>query len=121
MLLNPQFLTTVVPQRPTDDGMGNVTWSGDQGGAPALPAIQAVIWAGGQAGSHSVRLAADRGPQWTAFAQLFVPRGTDIQSGDRITYQGLVYVVSGVASGDQLQPFTGNDFGWMVFNVEGHA
>lgn len=113
-LLDPQFATSVVPQRPTDDGMGNTTWAD-------LDPVSAVFWAGGHAASHSVRLAADRGPQWTAFAQLFVPRGTDIRSGDRIPYQGLLYVVSGVAAGDQVHPFSGNDFGWMVFNVEGHA
>lgn len=113
-LLNPKFMITVVPQRPTDDGMGNITWAN-------RPPIQAVIWAGGHAAAHSVRLAVDRGPQWTAFAQLFVPRGSDVKSGDRIPYRGLVYVVSGPASGDQVHPFTEHDFGFMAFNVEGHA
>jgi hypothetical protein len=113
-LLNPQFTTTVVPQRPTDDGMGNTVWAD-------LPAVQAVIWAGGHAAARSVRLSTDRGPQWTAFAQVFLPRGSDVKSGDRIPYQGVFYVLSGVTSGDEVHPFTGNDFGWMVFNVEGHV
>lgn len=115
MLLNPQFLPTVVPQRPTDDGMGNTTWTD-------LPPIQAAVWIGSRgSGAHSVALGGQRGPTWTEFSQLFVRRDCGLKSGDRIPYQGLFYVLSGSPSGDQVHPFTGHDFGWMTFIPEGHS
>lgn len=113
-LLNPAFVTTVVPQRPTDDGMGNTTWAD-------LPSVSVLVWSGGRSGgAHAVTMGGSKGPSWTQFAQVFVPRGADLQSGDRIPYQGLQFVISGTPSGDQMQPFTGHDFGWMAFEAEGH-
>lgn len=113
-LLDPQFKTTVVPQRPTDDGLGNTTWAD-------LPATKLAIWLGSRGmGGHSVTLGGSKGPSWTEFGFVFAPRGSDLKSGDRIPYQGLFYVLSGKPSGDQVHPFTGHDFGWMVFTVEGH-
>jgi hypothetical protein len=114
MLLNPKFLTTVVPQRPTDDGMGNTGWVD-------LDPVPVALWIGSRgSGTHSVTLGGAKGPSWTEFAQIFVPKDCGLQSGDRIPYQGLVYVISGTPSGDQVHPFTGNDFGFMSFTVEGH-
>jgi hypothetical protein len=113
-LLGPIELTPVVPQRPTDDGMGNIAWTD-------LAAVNVLFWLGSRgSGTRSVTLGGERGPTWTEFGQVFIPRGYDIKSGDRIPYQGLLYVISGKPSGDQLHPFTGHDFGWMSFNVEGH-
>lgn len=112
-LLNPQFLTSVVPQRPTDDGMGNTTWTGENG-VPDLPAVRVAVWLGSPSSA-----AGQRGPAWQEQAQVYVPRGSDLKSGDRIPYQGLKLVLSGIAVGDQVHPFTGHDFGWMVFSVVG--
>jgi hypothetical protein len=112
--MNPRFATTVVPQRPTDDGMGNTVWAD-------LPPIKVVVWLGSRgSGTHSVALGGQRGPTWTEFGQVFAPRGSDLKSGDRVPYQGLQLVLSGTPTGDQVHALTGHDFGWMSFNVEGH-
>ena len=106
-LLDPQYVTSVVPQRPTDDGMGNTTWAD-------LSAVDVVIWAGAPG-----LMSGAKGPLWSESAQVFARRGSDLKSGDRIPYQGSLWVLSGTPAGDQVHPFTGHDFGWMAFSVEG--
>lgn len=48
-----------------------------------------------------------------------VPRGTDVKVGDRFTYGGQHYMLATGPDGDQVHPFTGDDFGWMTFTFIG--
>lgn len=52
-------------------------------------------------------------------AEFYVPRGTDLKARDRIRRtNGEEYTVTGHSLWDQVDPFTGHDFGWTVFQVE---
>lgn len=44
---------------------------------------------------------------------VFTPRGVDRKDGDRFTHNGKEYELFGPARGDQDQPFTGADLGWV--------
>lgn len=49
---------------------------------------------------------------------LFVPRGSDLKDGDRVTYQDRVYGIIGNAQWDMNQPFTGGSFGYVAFAIQ---
>ena len=49
---------------------------------------------------------------------LFVPRGSDLKDGDRVTYQDRVYGIIGNAQWDMNQPFTGSSFGYVAFAIQ---
>lgn len=52
-------------------------------------------------------------------AQLYVRRGSDVQSRDRILRSnGQEYAVIGHSMWDQDSPLTGSNFGFMLFQVE---
>lgn len=73
-------------------------------------------------GSSSYRAFPDRTGKREAqriFADLYVPRGTDLKARDRIKRaNGDEYAVISPALWDQPHPMTGHNFGWMVFQVE---
>lgn len=50
--------------------------------------------------------------------QVFIPRGLDRQAGDQFEVAGGKYTLAGRARGDMVHPFTGDDFGWVGFDVE---
>lgn len=83
-------------QRPTEDPDGNVTWT-------PTSSIAAVV--SFNSPGHSGRV--------------FVPRGSDVQAGDRFGYQGFSYTVLAVVHGDGRHPISGRDLGWMVFTFQG--
>lgn len=93
-VINPAFTTAIAAQRPTVD-FGEETFTD-------LPMFQAVI-------STAVS---------SKEATLFCPRGTDLEGGDRFTYQGRQWRVAGWKSGDCDHPVTGDDFGWMAYRIE---
>lgn len=81
--------------------------------------VQGVIaWGGARA---NARFSKDRTRRESAgvTAELYVKRGTDLQARDRIERSnGQVYIVTGHSLWDQVQPQSGHNFGWMVFQVE---
>lgn len=53
-------------------------------------------------------------------AELYIPRTSDLKQRDRIKRSnGEWYQVIGAGAWDQLQPQTGRDFKWQVFQVIG--
>lgn len=48
---------------------------------------------------------------------LFVPRGSDLKDGDRVTYQDQKFGVIGNAQRDMNHPFTGDDFGVVYYAI----
>lgn len=50
--------------------------------------------------------------------QAFVPRGVPLLAGDQFEFNGGKYTLAGRARGDMAHPFTGDDLGWMSFDVE---
>ena len=50
--------------------------------------------------------------------EAFMPRGLDRRAGDQFEVNGSKYTLAGRARGDMLHPFTGDDLGWMSFDVE---
>lgn len=105
-LLNPAAPATLTPQRPDDDGMGNTDWTD-------LDPTQAVVVLDQAAPST------DRGAKATHSGKVFVPRGYDLQAGDRITWQTTHFTVYGLAMGDMDHPLTGDDFGWKWYQIKG--
>ena len=93
-------------QRPTEDPDGNITWQelGD------IPAVVAFAAPSTEIGS---------GPRYTQSGRVFVPRGTDIEAGDRFGYQGYSYTVMAVVHGDRRHPISGRELGWMGITFEG--
>jgi len=102
-LLGPILGETIVPQRPTSDGLGNLSWTNLTAIAGAVFAIDSP-----SATEDSV---------YTQGGSLFVPRGSDITNGDRVTYQGRNFVVIGVPQWDMDHPFTGEDFGYVEVRI----
>lgn len=79
------------------------------------------VFASGQGGSTSNYSDAEgfKGEANNFTAQLFVKRGTDLRDRDRLRRSnGDEYRIIGGASWDQVQPQTGHDYGWMVFQME---
>lgn len=48
---------------------------------------------------------------------LFVPRGSDLKDGDKFVYQGTTYWVRGQRKWDMDHPLTGDDLGYMQFDI----
>lgn len=90
-VLEPVSTTEIVPRRPTEDEHGNKSFT-------ALPAVSVVV-----------SLTAEK---------VFVPRGTGLLPGDEFTYNGWTYFIDSRADGDQDQPFTGDDFGWVGHKIQ---
>jgi hypothetical protein len=106
-VINPAFTTAVTVKRPTEDAFGNKSFT--------VTTVDAVV-ALSAGGKQSWRA---HGERYIQGGSLFVPRGSDVMSGDQIVYGGNVYSVVGAVRGDQDHPFTGDDFGWVVFGLEG--
>lgn len=90
-ILNPAYAPSVPFRRPNTDADGNK--------APTALGLTPVVV------SEKTK-------------QVFVPRGLDRKSGDQFEFNGGKYTLSGRARGDMLHPFTGDDFGWMAFDIE---
>lgn len=104
-LLDPQHATAVVPQR--DNGSdGNPDWQN-------LPATRAVM-------RLDEPIPVDgKGSRYTQKGKAFIPRGYDLKHGDRIPFDGGHYTVIGRPRGNHDHPITGDDFGWVVYTVQG--
>lgn len=114
-VITPVSTVTITPRRPTEDADGNKVFTGDPGGPAALASVQAVF-----------SLSAPAKAAWRAHGErfiqdgvVFVPRGSDLIAGDEVTYRGATFTVVGNARGDQDHPFTGDDFGWVVYTLAG--
>lgn len=99
----PIYGVTITPERPTSDGLGNLTFT-------PLDAIQGAVFdlAAPIGGS---RLHPDS--VYRQSGKLFVPRGSDIHNGDRVPYQDRNWVVIGEPMWDMDHPLTGEDFGYV--------
>lgn len=107
-VINPVETVSVPLKRPVEDEHGNKTFI-------TLPAVDAV---------PSLQPAARQtwrahGGRYVQDGQIFVPRGSDVKAGDEIVLGGHTYVIVGGARGDQDQPFTGDDFGWVSYTLAG--
>lgn len=49
--------------------------------------------------------------------QLFVPRGSDLKDGDQFSYQDTTYWVRGQRKWDMDHPLTGDDLGYVEFEI----
>lgn len=105
-LLNPAYAPLVPFERPTEDADGNTAWAqlGD------TPAVVQLVGPG---------LESSSGTTYAQSGIVFVPRGSDLKVGDRFTWGGVHYMLSGGPNGDQDHPFTGDDFGWVSFTFIG--
>lgn len=104
MLLGAISGVTITPQRPTSDGLGNLSWTNLDAIANAVFALE-----GPNSDSDSV---------YAQSGSLFVPRGSDLVNGDRITYQGRTFVVVGEPLWDMNHPMTGEDFGYVEVRIQ---
>lgn len=118
-VLNPVSTTEIIPRRPGEDAHGNKVFTN-------LPAVS-VVFALGPPARAAWRA---HGERYVQDGQVFVPRGTDLLGGDEVPYgdppspsnpngKGRWFTIVGDARGDQDQPFTGDDFGWVVFTLAG--
>lgn len=104
-VLDPQFAITAVPQR--DNGIdGKVDWAN-------LPETKMVL-------SLDAPTPVDgKGARYRQNGTVFIPRGYDLQSGDRLPHRSRFYTVVGEPRGDYDHAFTGEDFGWVQYTVTG--
>ena len=103
-MLGPITGVSITPQRPTSDGLGNLTWTDLDAITDAVLALDAP--------------SSDGDSLYSQGGSLFVPRGSDITNGDRITYQGRFFVAVGVPLWDMNHPLTGEDFGYMEVRIQ---
>lgn len=103
-MLGPVYGVTITPQRPTSDGLGNLSWAN-------LTAIPDAVFALDAPSSNGDSLYSQSG-------SLFVPRGSDIANGDRINYQGRAYVAVGEPMWDMNHPLTDEDFGYLEVKIQ---
>lgn len=101
----PIYGVSIIPERPTSDGLGNLTWA-------FLPQIDNAVFA----------LTAPTGNPTTEstfsqIGQLFVPRGSDLLNGDRVPYFGRYFAVIGEPMWDFNHPFTNDDFGYLEVQI----
>lgn len=108
-VLNPDFAVSVPFTRLTEDSFGGSTPT-DLGATPVVVSIAAAATAK-DSGER-------QGPGYTQAGTVFTPRGLDRKAGDRFTYNGATYVLIGLPRGNQPQPFTGDDFGWISHSIE---
>jgi hypothetical protein len=104
MIMTPSGIT-ITPQRDTGSN-GNPHWV-DQ--TPIANAVFAL--------NTPVEQAGERGNVYTQTGSVFVPRGSDLQDGDRITHQSKRFRVIGDPQWDMNQPFTGSDFGYVEYTI----
>jgi hypothetical protein len=76
-----------------------------------------VVWLNG--GQQGVRSVSERGLTFVQSGEVYVPRDYDLLAGDRIPWGGAHFHVIGLAQADQLHVFTGDNFGWKFFQIEG--
>lgn len=103
-MLQPIFGTTIVPQRSTPDELGNQAY------APLAEIAGAVF-------SLSAPSADGNSSLYSQSGELYVPRGSDLRNGDRITYQGRTFGIVGEAQWDMDHPLTGEDMGYVVYAI----
>lgn len=96
---------TISPQRPTDN-FGEPAWT------PLAHITNAVV-----ALNSPAAVVSESGKAYTQDGSVFVPRGSDLASGDRFTHQGKTYGVVGDAQWDMNHPFTGDDFGYVEYSI----
>lgn len=108
VLLEPDYAPELPFERP--DGAGGYTSLG------ATAAVVALSDA--SAGPASMGVQTDDVTMFTQSGELYVPRGSDLRAGDRLTFSARKYELMGVANWDQDQPFTGDDFGWVAFKIQ---
>lgn len=104
MLLGQVFGVTITPQRPGSDGLGNLTFTDL---APITNAVFAL---------DPPAMTADS--VYSQTGSVFVPRGSDVRNGDRITYAGRPFVVVGEPMWDMNHPMTNEDFGYVDVHIE---
>lgn len=104
-VLIADFATKVPFSRPTESAFGDMTTAA-LGDTPAVVSIQ----------TGSVSLG--DGPGYTQAGVVFTPRNLDRREGDTFVYNGATYVLVGARRGDHPQPFTGDDFGWVVHSIK---
>lgn len=104
-ILMAEFATKVPFSRPTESSFGD-TASTSLGDTPAVVSIQ----------TASVSLS--DGPGYSQSGVVFTPRELDRREGDTFVYNNVTYVLVGARRGDHLQPFTGDDFGWVVHSIK---
>jgi len=102
MILNPVYAQTAEFKRPT----GPTTFT-TLGTNPVVVSVAPTV---------SVKDSEDQ-----ESGRAFTPRGLDRREGDRFTYNGVEYSLFGVTRGDHDQPFTGDDFGWVVHSLRREA
>lgn len=103
-MLGPIYGVTITPQRPTSDGLGNLSWANRSAISNAVFALDAPSANGDSVYSQS--------------GSLFVPRGSVIANGDRITYQGRTFVAVGEPMWDMNHPLTGEDLGYAEVKIQ---
>lgn len=102
-MLGPITGVTITPQRPTSDGLGNLDWVDRAAITDAVFALDAPGSSGDSTYSQS--------------GSLFVPRGSVIANGDRITYQGRTFMAVGEPLWDMDHPLTGEDLGYVEVKI----
>lgn len=107
LLLDPAVAPTLPFERPAGAGFTSL------GSFPALVDLSAPAPGPDQLGAQTEDITS-----FTQAGMLFLPRGTGVQAGDRLTYQGRKYLVMGARNWDQDHPLTGDDFGWMTFGLQ---
>lgn len=100
----PVLGETITPQRPTSDGLGNLSWTD-------LADIDNAVFALEVSSSNEDSVYSQTG-------SLFVPRGSDITNGDRVPYHGRNFVVVGVPMWDMNHPFTNDDLGYVEVAIQ---
>lgn len=112
--IDPRYAGRVAFERSIDEANGQwapLTYQ-PPGGGPEEPQTPAVV------SLDKPAAVAGNGPRYAQGGTIFVPRGIDRRSGDRFTYNGSRYRLTGGARGDQDHPITGHDFGWVAFSFE---
>ena len=98
---------TITPLRPTYDAMGNATtWTSLEPIDNALFALD-----------PPSPVYTERGDAYTQSGNLFAPKGSGLQNGDRVLYQSRTWDVIGEAEWDMVHPMTGDDFGYVAFAI----
>lgn len=103
-MFGPVFGETITPQRPSSDGLGNLTWEPRASIPNAVFALEAP--------------SSNEDSTYSQGGSLFVPRGSVITNGDRVTYQGRAFVVIGPPQWDMDHPLTGDDFGYVEVKIQ---
>ena len=109
-MLNPSYTVSVDVIRPFYDSRGNRTNSTPR----PLTAVVSI-----QDALNRPRLGEVSENRFIQDGVLYVRRGTDVEPGDEVTYNGVKFIVAGHARNDQVHPFTGDDLGWVEYRMQG--